>query len=97
MKKVAGFTIEQVEAELKWVARHSTGWRFVGTHKEIMEHLERYDSDDEYDYIKDVDVLCGEGQTPDMKRFMEAYEEAWKQHGWMTIPELFEKYGTDAE
>lgn len=96
MKKIAGFTIEQVNAELKWVARHSTGYRFVGTWAEVKEHIERAE-EDEYDYIKDVDLLCKEGQTPDMQRFVEAKEAAEKLHGWMTFPELFEKYGTDAE
>lgn len=95
MKKFAGFTIEQVNAELKWVARHSTGYRFVGTYAEVAAHIAACE-EDEWDYIKDVDMLCKEGQTPAMQRFAEAYEEIEKQHGWITFPELFEKFGTEA-
>lgn len=94
MKKFEGFTQEEVNNELKWVARHSTGHRFVGTYSEIEKHCEMYE-DDEWDYIKDIDVVCSEGQTPAMAKFLDAYEALIEKHGWMTIPELFEKYGKD--
>ena len=94
MKKFAGFTREQVDAQLKWVARHSTGHRFVGTYDEIKKHCDMCE-DDEWDYIKDVDVLCDDGQNEDMKKFMQAWMEVEKKHGFVTIPELFEKFGEE--
>lgn len=94
MKKFAGFTKERVAAELKWVARHSTGYRFVGSWEEVEKHC-ALNEDDDYDYIKDVDILCEAGQTPDMAKFVAAWEETNRAHGFTTLHELFEKYGEE--
>lgn len=96
MKKFAGFTKERVDAELKWVARHSTGYRFVGTYAEVAAHCASCE-DDDWDYIMDVDILCEEGQTPDMAKFISAWEELNKRVGWVTLPELFEKHGEEVD
>lgn len=93
-KKFAGFTKAQVDAELKWLARHSTGYRFVGTFEEVKAHCALYE-DDEWDYIKDIDLLCKEGQSPAMAKFMEAWEEVDRKDGFTTLPDLFEKYGEE--
>lgn len=94
MKKIAGFTQEQVRNELRLIARHSTGYRFIGTVNEVMAHCESCE-DDEWDYIKDVDEVCEEGQTPAMVEFIKARTEIEKVHGWMTFDELFEKFGEE--
>ena len=94
MKKFAGFTREQVDAELKWVARHSTGYRFVGTGPEVAAHCVAC-QDDEWDYIKDMDILCEEGQTPAMAKFVAAWLALEKKVGWLTLDELLSEYGEE--
>jgi hypothetical protein len=93
MKKFAGVTLEQVQNELLMVARYSTGYRFVGTINEVNRHC---DMCSDYDYIKDIDFLHKEGQTPAMQKFMTAMEQVEKETGeWYTILELFHKFGEE--
>ena len=91
--KFAGVTLEQVQNELKFVARHSTGYRFVGSIKEINDHCDIC-ANDEYDYVKDVDLLCDDQQTPEMQRFLAEMRKVEERSGrWYTILELFAEFG----
>ena len=94
MKKFAGFTAEEVNEKLLWVVRCSTGERFVGNRAEVDKFVDRY-YETEWDYIKDIDVLCGDGQNADMKKFVDAWEEINKKHGFKVFWELFEEYGEE--
>jgi hypothetical protein len=95
MKKFAGVTLEQVQNELLMVARHSTGYRFVGSINEVNDHCEVCGEDD-YDYIKDIDFLCKDGQTPSMQNFMDEMEKVERETGeWYSILELFDKFGEE--
>lgn len=85
MKKFAGFTREQVEKELKWVVKF-VGWRKSGTIAELKWFLDNEE-------IRDMDLASKEAQTPDMQKFMDAWEAIEKQYGFTPLPELFEKYG----
>lgn len=84
MKKIAGVTLEQVQEDTLWVAKMSYGVRHVGTHDEVGN----YCKDDE---CKDF-FLCAV-QPDHLKPFMERMEQLDKEHGWMTFPEMFDRFG----
>ena len=51
------------------------------------------DSDD----IRDVDFLAYDRQPEILKSFFDELERLTKEHGWMTIPDLFDKFGIEDE
>lgn len=65
-------TLETIMKDTLWVARHSTGYRFVGNWDAVKSHVESCE-EEEYDYIKDMDILCAEGQPEHLREFFEAF------------------------
>ena len=94
MKKLAGVTYEEVKNELKWVARFSDGYRYVGTHDEVKNYVEN--NEDDYWYCKDMDIICKEGQPKKFHNFMDKIEELDREYGWMTFPEMFERFAVES-
>lgn len=94
MKKLAGVTYEEVKKELKWVARFSDGYRYVGTHDEVKNYVEN--NEDDYWYCKDMDIICKEGQPKKFHNFMDKVEELDRKYGWMTFTEMFERFAVEA-
>ena len=68
----------------RWVARHVSGYRFVGSYKEAHKFYEKED-------CKDFDVLCSDCQPDTIKPFWKAYEEYSDSHGFMTLQDFYEK------
>ena len=95
MKKFAGFTKEQVDAELMWVAIHNNGERFIGTYAEVTAHSDTFESN-KYDCVECIEVAGVEDQTADMVRFVEAWERINKRF-WRFIPygDLFRAYSIE--
>lgn len=94
MKKLAGVTYEEVKNELKWVARFSDGYRYVGNHDEVKNYVEKNEED--YWYCKDMDIICKEGQPKKFHNFMDKIEELDRKYGWMTFPEMFERFAIES-
>lgn len=94
MKKLAGVTYEEVQNELMWVARFSDGYRYVGTHDEVKNYVENNEED--YWYCKDMDIICKEGQPKKFHNFMDKIEELDRKYGWMTFPEMFERFAIES-
>ena len=94
MKKLAGVTYEEVKKELKWVARFSDGYRYVGTHDEVKNYVENNEED--YWYCKDMDIICKEGQPKKFHNFMDKIEELDRKYGWMTFTEMFERFAVES-
>lgn len=65
-------TLDTIMKDTLWVARHSTGYRFVGNYDEVEAHVKSCDND-EWDYIKDMDILCEEGQPEHLREFYKKY------------------------
>lgn len=95
MKKLAGVTYEEVHNELKWVARFSTGYRFVGTHDEVVDYVNNYHEDD-WDYCKDVDIICKEGQPEKFHNFMDKMFEIDHKYGWMDFQTMFTRFAIES-
>ena len=90
-KTFAGCTLEQVQTELVWVVKYM-GHRDRGTMPELKARGFHYDDED----IREVDIAWKQ-DTPAMERFVAEWMELERKHGFCTLPELFEKYGTNAE
>lgn len=88
--KVAGITRDELDQNALWVVRHESGYRKVGTYPDL--DAGGYLDDDD---IKDVDLLCKEGQPDIIKPFMDEMDRLSNEYGWMTIPEIFEKFGVE--
>ena len=85
-KTFAGCTQAQVGEKLMWVVKY-TGHREVLTMKQLMARGDWW----EYEDIRDVDIAAGQ-PDPDMQRFVDAWEKVNQEDGWVTLPELFDKY-----
>lgn len=89
-KTFAGCTAEQMKNELVYVVKYM-GYRDRGT----MPELRARGFDPRDPEVRDYDIAAKQ-DTPDMERFVAKWMELEKQHGFITIPELFGKYA-DAE
>lgn len=68
------------------VARHASGYRFVGTIAEVDAHMDLYENDS--DYVKDSDLVCTEGQPESLKWFYEKYYSYCEKYRWSTIQDF---------
>ena len=84
-KTFAGVTYEYAKDNLQWVVKHDS-WREVVTGAELDARGEWWEDDT----IRDVDI-AGRQTDPIMQRFCEEWEKMNKEHGWMTMWELFDK------
>lgn len=90
-KKIGGVTLDQVSEYSLWVVKHA-GWRECDTYPNLKKRGS-LDSDD----IRDIDFLCTEGQPDILKQFFIEFESISKEYGWMTLPEMFDKFGIEDE
>lgn len=84
-------TLQYVHDNTMMLARHSSGYRFVGCGKEFDDHCKLYDTERDYECgydIKDTDVVCAQGQPEDLQWFYTKYESYCKKYGFTTIPEF---------
>lgn len=88
MKKLS---LEKIMKETLWVVRHSTGYRFTGTHDECNYHMNKFmeHEESEYDYIKDFDMLCCDGQPEDLQPFYKEYFEYDRKNGFITVQDYY--------
>lgn len=93
MKKVAGISREQFDQEAKWVVKFTNRPRIVDTYPNLEKMLGKdFFSQDN---VRDVDLLCKEGQPDTVKPFITRMLEIDREYGWMTIPDIFEKFGVE--
>ena len=85
-KKFAGCTQAQVGRELVWVIKY-TGYRETVTMVELEKRGRWWENEE----IRDVDV-CACQPNPKMQKFVDEWEAINRKHGWVTLPELFDKY-----
>ena len=93
MKKVAGVSREQFDQEAKWVVKFTDRPRVVDTYPNLEKMLGKdFFSQDN---VRDLDLLCYEGQPETLRSFFNKLAEIDREHGWMTIPDIFEKFGVE--
>ena len=89
MMMFAGFTKDQVDAELKWAAVHGSEFQFVGSFEEVAAYC---DAEDGVDNIELADMA---DQTADMVRFVEAWERINRKLGRVSYADLFRAYSIE--
>lgn len=89
-KKILGLTLEEVNNTALWVVRFTSGHREVGIYSEVVKYW-----DDEN--CKDLDLVCCNGQPEALKPFFKKVEQLIECNGWMTLPELFDRFGAEDE
>lgn len=93
-KAIAGISKEQVDRESLWVVKF-IGHRDVDTYPNLMK---KYGEDFfSHDDVRDVSLLCYERQPESLKPFFQKLKELDDKYGWMTFPELFERFGEPME
>lgn len=76
-------SIEEIKTQSLWVARHTSGYRFVGTYEEASKFYDRED-------CKDFDVVCAEGQPKHLQKFWKDYFHYCDTHrGFITIYDFY--------
>lgn len=92
-RMIAGISKEQFDKEAKWVVKFTDRPRICDTYPNLKKIL----GDDFYhhDNIRDFDILWYGGQPVTLKPFFDKLEEVEHEHGWITIPDFFEKYGVE--
>jgi hypothetical protein len=89
--KVGGVTKKEFDENALWVVKFTDRPRMVDTYPNIVKALgEHFFSSDN---VRDLDLLCYEGQPECLKGFFNKLREIDREHGWMTIPDIFEKFG----
>lgn len=93
--KVAGITKEEFDQNSRWVVKFTDRPRIVDTYPNLEKILGKsFYSDDN---VRDVDLVCYEGQPDIVKPFITRMHEIDREHGWMTIPEIFDKFGVESD
>lgn len=89
--RVGGITRKEFDENAKWVVKFTNRPRIVDTYPNIVKRLGE-DFFDKYD-VRDLDLLCDEGQPDIIKEFIKVMHEIDRKYGWMTIPEIFDRFG----
>ena len=93
-KAIARISKEQVDRESLWVVKF-IGHRDVDTYPNLVKKYgEDFFSRDD---VRDVSLLCYERQPESLKTFFQKLKEMDDKNGWMTFPELFERFGEPIE
>lgn len=90
-KTVAGISREQFDREAMWVVKFTDRPRICDTYP----NLEKILGKDFFSHenVRDMDLLTYEEQPETLRPFFEKLKEIDREHGWMTIPDIFEKFG----
>lgn len=94
-KAIAGISKEQVDREALFVVKFTDRPRICDTYPNLQKILgeDFYSSDN----VRDVDLLCYDRQPESLRPFFEKLEEIDREYGWMTFPDIFERFGEDQE